>query len=206
MDEYGPEAAETLGAWAQQARNMYSWPLDPDFDWSRYSCRKCGQFLGAQVRTEGWRYPVVRPVPWYEVSRHEYGGRSLLELAAQAHLAGHVPRWRPKRGHPTYSNSRAPIRIIIYSNGRTGFGATVGTEREIEKGMPPDTEILADRRFESDRDAGDFFHWFTFFKPHRARLLARERKRKQRARERLVPPGLAEPMPDSRPARVADLR
>lgn len=184
MDGYGLEAAEALGAWSERALHMYAWPFDPQVDWNRYSCPKCGQFLGTLVQVEGWRYPVVRPDPSYEIPRHEYRGRSLLDLNVQAHLARHAPRWRPRPGRPPYSASRAPVRIIVYRNGRTGFGAAVGTDREIADRVDPDAKILADRRFESHEDAWDFYYRFTFYKPHRERLLARERKRRERSRSR----------------------
>ena len=186
MDEYGFQAAEALGVWFGRwaiAR------LDPAVDWSRYRCRKCGALLGFESVEIGIRYPVIRPhpdmerVPWWD----ERGkGPTRLEATHQAHDAQfHRPRWKPTRGHPPVSASRAPIRIIVYRNGRTGFGATVGSVKEITRRLELGTMILADRRFESHQDASDFFHWFTFFKPHRERLLARERKRHERRRSRV---------------------
>lgn len=156
---------------------MYAWPLDPRVDWGRYSCRKCGQIL-TLIHTDGWRYPVVKPDPYYLTHRPGGGKRSLFEMNFQGHLERHRNPWRPKRGRPSYQDQRAPLRAVVFRGPeRTGTQMAINPN---PGDIPPGSVILDQRRFRSHDDAGSFFIWKTFLKPHRERLLARERKRRQR--------------------------
>src|SRR2546426_6364212 len=107
MDPYGPEAAEALAAWSKQALDMYAWPLDPSFDWSRYACPKCGQILTTIVQV-GLRFPVMRPDPHYLAHRPAGSKLSLFEMNLRGHHNRHRNPWHPKRGRPSYEDRRAP--------------------------------------------------------------------------------------------------
>jgi len=61
------------------------------------------------------------------------------------------------------------------------FGLEDGTCYLI-RGKTSGNELSALPRPRREGDAGDFFHWYTFYKPYRERLLAVERKRRERRR------------------------
>jgi hypothetical protein len=181
MDPYGPEAADALAAWSKRALDMYAWRLDPEIDWTRYSCPTCGQILPSIVRV-GDRYPVMRPDPYYLTHRPEGSKLSLFEMNRWGHHQKHNNPWHPKRGRPSYEDQRAPLRAVVFRGpGRTGTQMVINPN---PKDIPPGSVILDDRRFHSHEDAGSFFMWLSFLRPHRNRLLARERQRRHRARRR----------------------
>jgi len=181
VDPYGPEAAEGLAAWSKQALDMYAWPLDPSFDWSRYACPKCGQILTTIVQV-GFRFPVMRPDPHYLAHRPEGSKLSLFEMNQRGHHNRHRNPWYPKRGRPSYEDRRAPLRAVIFRSPDRN-----GTEMVINPNpgdIPSGAVILDERAFRSHDDAGSFFVWTTFYGPLRRRMQARERQRRHRAKRR----------------------
>src|SRR2546429_3496829 len=117
MDPYGPEAADALAAWSKQALDMYAWPLDPSFDWSRYACPKCGQILTTIVQV-GLRFPVMRPDPHYLAHRPEGSKLSLFEMNQRGHHNRHRNPWYPKRGRPSYEDRRPTLRGAAFNRPR----------------------------------------------------------------------------------------
>src|SRR2546429_9766316 len=140
MDPYGPEAADALAAWSKQALDMYAWPLDPSFDWSRYACPKCGQILTTIVQV-GFRFPVMRPDPHYLAHRPEGSKLSLFEMTQRGHHNRHRNPWYPKRGRPSYEDRRAPPRAGVIRSPHTQ--RTAKGVHPHPRGTPPRAGVLA---------------------------------------------------------------
>ena len=97
----------------------------------------------------------------------------------------HRTPWRPRRGRPRLRtrNDTNPIPFVLYRKEYpTGWQTEMATGRHA-KLVPDKALVLRKGEFRSHEQAGDWFFWETFYRPHRKRLQARERKRRQRARK-----------------------